>query len=84
MEISPEHNILIADNPQEFASAVIRLLEDPGLRQHLAAGGREHVARNYDWEQVYSVWDAIYPHNNDISLRTGTVMKGPETIQQLN
>jgi glycosyltransferase involved in cell wall biosynthesis len=84
LEISLERNILIADNPQEFARAVIRLLEDPGFRQHLAAGGKEQVARTYDWGQVYRLWDAIYPHGDDISAHAGTETKDPETIQQVN
>jgi glycosyltransferase involved in cell wall biosynthesis len=84
LEISQEQNILIADSPQEFAAAVIRLLEDPGFRQHLSAGGRKNVARTYDWEQVYHLWDAIYPHRDDISAHAKTETKEPETIQQFN
>ena len=80
LEICPEQNILIADNPQEFAHAVIRLLEDSGFRQRLAAGGREQVAHTYDWEQVYQQWDAIYPNSEDFSPHAAAQMKDPETI----
>ena len=43
-------NILIADDPVEFADKVLGLLGDPNLRARLAANGRELVASRYSWE----------------------------------
>jgi glycosyltransferase involved in cell wall biosynthesis len=43
-------NILIADEPREFAAKVTLLLRSPALRQRLADGGRQLVAAHYDWQ----------------------------------
>ena len=45
-------NILIADTPQDFAEAIICLLEDPVLNKQIAENGRKLVAENYDWDIV--------------------------------
>jgi glycosyltransferase involved in cell wall biosynthesis len=41
--------LLIADNPADFAAAVLRLLQDPALRETLSHNGRQAVERQYDW-----------------------------------
>lgn len=43
-----EH-LLVADTPQAFAAAVVRLLDDAELRARLARNGRRLVAERYDW-----------------------------------
>ena len=53
-------NILIADSPEDFARAVIRVLAEPDLAQRLRLNGRRWVKEHYDWRNVYSAWDAIY------------------------
>lgn len=53
-------NILLADAPTDFAAAVERLLRDGELRSRLRAEGRRWVEEQYDWRQIYPVWDAIY------------------------
>jgi glycosyltransferase involved in cell wall biosynthesis len=53
-------NILIADSPEDFSEAVIRVLTDPDLAQRLRCNGRRWVEEHYDWRRVYSAWDAIY------------------------
>jgi ribosomal protein S18 acetylase RimI-like enzyme/glycosyltransferase involved in cell wall biosynthesis len=45
-------NISIADQPEDFASAVRTLLEDHTLRRRIAEAGRLHVDRNYGWRQI--------------------------------
>jgi glycosyltransferase involved in cell wall biosynthesis len=50
LDVADGVNILIADEPKEFAARVIQLLESPALRQKLAAGGRRLVASKYDWQ----------------------------------
>ncbi len=46
-----EH-FLLADSPQEFAAAVVRLLQDAGLRQVLAENAFRLVKEKYDWTAV--------------------------------
>jgi glycosyltransferase involved in cell wall biosynthesis len=43
-------DILVADEPEAFADAVLRLLGDPVLRAQLAANGRQLVAARYSWQ----------------------------------
>jgi glycosyltransferase involved in cell wall biosynthesis len=45
-------NILIRDEPREFARAVLELLEDPGLRRRLAEAGRETAVSRYSWDRI--------------------------------
>ena len=45
-------NILLADQPRDFAESVISLLKDPNRRQHLGAAARTLVQKNYSWSNV--------------------------------
>jgi glycosyltransferase involved in cell wall biosynthesis len=56
----PGENILLADEPQAFADAVIRVLTEPELADRLRRNGRGWVEQHYDWNIVYKNLDAIY------------------------
>ena len=45
-------NIVVCDEPESFASAVIHLLEEPHQREKLAYAGRQLVESEYDWRQI--------------------------------
>jgi glycosyltransferase involved in cell wall biosynthesis len=53
-------NILIADAPDAFAQAVVRILQDPALGEHLRKNGRRWVEERYNWQRVYAQWDEVY------------------------
>ncbi len=53
-------NILIADDPQSFAAAVVRVLQDSSLNQVLRERGRRWVEEKYNWQRVYTDWDQVY------------------------
>ena len=53
-------NILLADGPQAFADAVVRLLDDTDLQSRVRSAGRRWVEGEYDWKRVYGAWDGIY------------------------
>ncbi|MCB0164413.1 MAG: glycosyltransferase [Anaerolineae bacterium] len=53
-------DILIADTPDEFAQAVIRVCRDPELAQQLAKNGRQSVIEKYNWQTIYAAWDKVY------------------------
>jgi glycosyltransferase involved in cell wall biosynthesis len=53
-------NILIADSPEDFAKAVLRVLSEPELAQRLRQNGRRWVEEHYDWQKVYPAWDSVY------------------------
>ena len=45
-------NILIRDDPKEFANAVLAVLEDEALRRALGESGRATAQRLYSWDVV--------------------------------
>lgn len=55
--------MLLADAPDDFAAAVVRLLpETPGsaaLRAQLGAQGRRYVEAHYDWAQIIPKLEAL-------------------------
>jgi len=53
-------DILIADTPDTFAQAVVRVLQDPALGERLRQNGRRWVEERYNWRQVYARWDKVY------------------------
>lgn len=56
-----DQNILIADSPETFAQATLRLLQEPQLGERMAQAGRAWVHQHYNWQSAYTAWDKIYP-----------------------
>jgi len=54
LHASDGDNILIRDDPRQFAAAVVSVLQDAGLRKRLGGRGRETVERLYSWEAIGS------------------------------
>jgi glycosyltransferase involved in cell wall biosynthesis len=52
LAVTAGRDILIADEPAEFAAQVVRLLRDDVLRQLLTLRARELVEERYDWESI--------------------------------
>jgi len=52
LAVTPERDILIADEPGDFAAQVVRLLREPGLRERLAHNARSLVEQRYDWQAI--------------------------------
>ncbi len=52
LNLIPEHDLLLADNPTDFAAAILRLLQDPALRETLSRNGRRAVETQYDWSSL--------------------------------
>jgi polysaccharide biosynthesis protein PslH len=52
IEVVPETEILLADNPQEFAGRVLHLFEDGKLWATLQASGRRLVENHYAWDVI--------------------------------
>ena len=60
--IQAEHgrDLLVADRPQEFIDACVRLLEDDDLAEALRESGRRLVERVYTWEANVERIEGIY------------------------
>ena len=55
LSFEPGSEILLADEPEEFATTVARLLSDPDSRRALAAAARRRVEAFYDWKTAGAV-----------------------------
>jgi glycosyltransferase involved in cell wall biosynthesis len=53
IDVTPGTDALLADQPAEFASAIVGLLDDPSERARLGASGRQRVLASYDVDSVY-------------------------------
>lgn len=65
ISLVPGENILLADEPQAFAEAVIRVLGEPQLGRRLRENGRHWVETHYNWRKVYPKIDAVYGRLGD-------------------
>ncbi len=52
LDVTPEKNILLADEPKAFAEQTLRLFCDAELRRCLAENARRLVAEKYDWRII--------------------------------
>jgi glycosyltransferase involved in cell wall biosynthesis len=52
LDLIPEHDLLISDEPEGFARSVMRVFNDPELRVKLASNGRRTVEEKYDWRLI--------------------------------
>jgi polysaccharide biosynthesis protein PslH len=52
LRVTHRENILVADNPRDFALEVIRALDNKLLRRQLGMAGRVLVERHYGWEVI--------------------------------
>ena len=55
----PNEHILVSDDPRTVAAHVIRLMEDPKLRNELGATGRNRVVSNHSWLASMKKFDSI-------------------------
>ncbi len=60
IDVTNGADALVADDPAAFADAVIRLLQEPGLRQQLRDGGHNMALTAYNWQRRYEDWDRVY------------------------
>jgi sugar transferase (PEP-CTERM/EpsH1 system associated) len=52
LPVSPGRDIVIADQPRQFADAVVALIRDADARRALQAAARQLVVQSYDWSVV--------------------------------
>lgn len=52
IDVRDRRDVLIADDPESFASAIIDLLEDADLRERLGTAARARAAAEYDWDRL--------------------------------
>lgn len=63
IEACPGEEVLIVDEPTEFADAVVNLIKDDELQDKLASKGRKLAETQYDWQVILKKMDKIYSRN---------------------
>jgi glycosyltransferase involved in cell wall biosynthesis len=58
--VTPGHDILLADEPADFAAAVLRLLDHPPLATRLRHNGRQLAERTYDYRRACQPLSDLY------------------------
>jgi glycosyltransferase involved in cell wall biosynthesis len=65
LSIRPGQDLISAESPQDFADAVLGLLENPGLRRQLGAAGRRYVEANHRWHMIVERLVDVYRESVD-------------------
>ncbi|MGH9453075.1 MAG: glycosyltransferase, partial [Terriglobia bacterium] len=52
LPVQDKRDILLADDPQEFADAVVQLLHSPDLRSRIGTAARALVESGYSWAAI--------------------------------
>jgi len=60
IQAQPGKDVLVADDPGDFADAVIRLLTDKSLQEQLSANGRHLAEMKYDWQVTLKDLEKVY------------------------
>ena len=60
LRVTHRENILVADNPRDFAREVICALDNEPLRRQLGTAGRLLVERHYGWELIACQLEQAY------------------------
>ncbi len=58
--VEPGKHVLVADTPEEFARATLRLLEDKALATELGRNGRQLIQSTYDYRAACRPLDEVY------------------------
>jgi glycosyltransferase involved in cell wall biosynthesis len=56
----PGQDFLLASGAQEFASAILTLLDSPGQRSEIGHAGRRFVETNHSWDSAARQLETIY------------------------
>lgn len=56
----PEKEIIVADDPAEFAQRTVELLKDGHRRKAVGQKGLDFVRRNFGWDQIIGRLETVY------------------------
>jgi sugar transferase (PEP-CTERM/EpsH1 system associated) len=59
LPVHPGQDIVIADDPDDFADKTINLLKDPFRRAELGRAARELVEQKYSWDSVIQPFETV-------------------------
>jgi len=79
IRVIPGEDVLVADDPAEFAAAVLRVLNEPELARQLSVNGRRLVEAQYDYRNACAPIDEIYARAvlRQDNVANGVATRGP-------
>jgi glycosyltransferase involved in cell wall biosynthesis len=60
IEYTNGHDVLVADDPREFAQTLAQLMRDPARARALGANARRLAESKYDWRIVVPKFESLY------------------------
>ena len=60
LQVKDGEHLLVADEPQKFANAVISMMTNKNLRQKIVANAREYIQENHNWDIIGRKLEAVY------------------------
>jgi polysaccharide biosynthesis protein PslH len=60
LDVTADHDVLVAGDPTEFAAKLIDLLNDPQYARKVGLQGRQYVLRAHDWRAVARRYESLY------------------------
>ena len=60
IDVTPEENILITDDPEEFAKKVLYLLRNEEIAKKMGEKARDLIERKYNWDLIAENIHRIY------------------------
>jgi glycosyltransferase involved in cell wall biosynthesis len=76
LEVTDGEHLLLADDPESFATGVVELLRNPAIRRRLAASARRLVEQRYDWQAIGSRFVDL--------VEEAVLMRNHRTLAKLN
>ena len=70
LSVEAGKEILVADNPLDFANKVITLLEEREWRDSVGRAGRQYVERNHDWTILAAQLEEVYTQSLNHQLKS--------------
>lgn len=67
LQACPGRDLLVADTSAAFAAAIVRLLQDPGLRLRVGAAGRQYARVHHRWETITAQLEAFYAQCRELA-----------------
>jgi sugar transferase (PEP-CTERM/EpsH1 system associated) len=62
LPVTDGRDVILADDPQSFADAVVNLIRDTGARARIEAAARRLVVERYEWSAVAEDFEAALAH----------------------
>jgi glycosyltransferase involved in cell wall biosynthesis len=79
LDVADGTNILLADDPDAFASSVVRLLQNPAERRALEDGALDLAAR-YDWSAIAVQFEDVIRHVASAAAADGATRRQAQAV----